>query len=233
MNIIDLLLLAVIFISIALAVYRGFLASFLGLLACLASLLFAFLASPQLAKLLGNSQSVANLLATYTDAGSLIGDYSLSVIPVAALNTSILETVMKTVTLPPLIQDILRQNLLTNAFSGSASTVNEYVTSTIVTVLLQAGSFMLCYFACFLALHVVINLVDHVFYFPVLRHFDWAMAAVMGLLRGIAVIWVLLLAVPVIRIVIPFDLLEQYLSQSKLLRLIDSDAFFLRVVSGL
>ena len=136
-------------------------------------------------------------------------------------------------TLPPLIQDILRQNLLTSAFSGSANTVNEYVTSTIVTVLLQAGSFMLCYFACFLALHVVINLVDHVFYFPVLRHFDWAMAAVMGLLRGIAVIWVLLLAVPVIRIVIPFDLLEQYLSQSKLLPLIDSDAFFLRVVSGL
>lgn len=233
MNIIDLLLLAVIFISIALAVYRGFLASFLGLLVCLASLLFAFLASPQLAKLLGNSQSVANLLATYTDAGSLIGDYSLSVIPVAALNTSILETVMKNVTLPPLIQDILRQNLLTSAFSGSANTVNEYVTSTIVTVLLQAGSFMLCYFACFLALHVVINLVDHVFYFPVLRHFDWAMAAVMGLLRGIAVLWVLLLAVPVIRIVIPFDLLEQYLSQSKLLPLIDSDAFFLRVVSGL
>ena len=144
-----------------------------------------------------------------------------------------LETVMKNVTLPPLIQDILRQNLLTSAFSGSANTVNEYVTSTIVTVLLQAGSFMLCYFACFLALHVVINLVDHVFYFPVLRHFDWAMAAVMGLLRGIAVIWVLLLAVPVIRIVIPFDLLEQYLSQSKLLPLIDSDAFFLRVVSGL
>lgn len=233
MNIIDLLLLAAIFISIALAVYRGFLASFLGLLACLASLLFAFLVSPQLARLLGNSQSIANLLATYTDAGSLIGDYSLSVIPVAALNDSILETVMKNVTLPPLIQDILYQNLMTNAFSGSAYTVNEYVSATIVTVLLQAGSFMLCYFACFLALHALINLVDHVFYFPVLRHFDWAMAAVMGLLRGIAVVWVLLLLVPMVRIVIPFDLLETYLAQSKLLPLIGSDAFFLRVVNGL
>lgn len=233
MNIIDLLLLAAIFISIALAVYRGFLASFLGLLACLASLLFAFLVSPQLARLLGNSQSIANLLATYTDAGSLIGDYSLSIIPVAALNDSILETVMKNVTLPPLIQDILYQNLMTNAFSGSAYTVNEYVSATIVTVLLQVGSFMLCYFACFLALHVLINLVDHVFYFPVLRHFDWAMAAVMGLLRGIAVVWVLLLLVPVVRIVIPFDLLETYLAQSKLLPLIGSDAFFLRVVNGL
>ena len=181
MNIIDLLLLAVLFISVALAVYRGFLASLLGLLACLGSLLFAFLAGPSLAQILGGNQSVADLLATYTDAGSLLGDYSLSVIPVAALNDSILETVMKNVTLPPLIQDILRQNLLTGAFSGTAYSVNEYVTATVVTVLLQAGSFMLCYFACFLALHVLINLVDHVFYFPVLRHFDWLMAAVMGI----------------------------------------------------
>lgn len=233
MNIIDFLLLAVIFISVALAVYRGFLASLLGLLACLASLLFAFLAGPHLVRLLAGNQSVTDLLSTYTDAGSLIGDYSLSVIPVAVLNDSILETVMKNVTLPPLIQDILRQNLLTGAFAGTAYTVNEYVTSTIVTVLLQAGSFILCYFACFLALHVAINLVDHVFYFPVLRHFDWLMAAVMGVLRGVCVVWVLLLAVPVVRIVIPFELLESYLGQSTLLPLINSDAFFLRVINGL
>lgn len=233
MNIIDLLLLAVLFISVALAVYRGFLASLLGLLACLGSLLFAFLAGPSLAQILGGNQSVADLLATYTDAGSLLGDYSLSVIPVVAINDSLLETVMKNVTLPPLIQDILRQNLLTGAFSGTAYSVNEYVTATVVTVLLQAGSFMLCYFACFLALHVLINLVDHVFYFPVLRHFDWLMAAVMGALRGIVVVWVLLLAVPIVRMMIPFDLLETYLSQSRLLPLIDSDAFFLRVIHGL
>ena len=233
MNIIDLLLLAVVFISVALAVYRGFLASLLGLLACMASLLFAFLVGPQLAQQLGGNQNVANLLATYTDAGSLIGDYSLSVIPAAALDESIVETVMKNISLPPLVRDILRQNLLADALSNTAYTLNDYVTSTIVTVLLQAGSFMVCYFVCFLALHLMINLVDHVFYFPVLRHFDWLMAAVMGVLRGIAVVWVLLLVVPVVRMVIPFDLLETYLGQSKLLPLIDSDAFFLRVVQGL
>ena len=61
----------------------------------------------------------------------------------------------------------------------------------------------------------------------------FAVLVVMGVLRGVCVVWVLLLAVPVVRIVIPFELLESYLGQSTLLPLINSDAFFLRVINGL
>lgn len=232
MNIIDLLLLIFVFISIAFAVYRGFLASLLGVAACLLSYLFASLAGPALAAALGRNQGLVSLLATYTDAGSLIGDYSLSVIPAAAINESMLETVMKNITLPPLVQEILRQNLLTSALQGSAFSVNDYVVTTIVTVLLRTASFILCFFAAFLTLHTLINLIDHVFYFPVLRHFDLPLAAVMGALRGAAVIYVLLLIVPIVRVAIPFDLVEQFLSQSSLIPLFGIDGFFLRVVTG-
>lgn len=233
MNIIDLLLLVIVFISAAFAVYRGFLWSLLGTVACLLSYLFASLVGPSLAQAMAANQGISTLLATYTDAGSLIGDYSLSVLPVAAINESMLETVMKNVTLPPLVQEILRQNLLTNALQTSAFSVNDYVVTTIVTVLLRAGSFILCFFLCLLGLHMVISLVGHVFRYPVLRHFDLPAAALMGAVRGVVILYVLLLIVPIVRIVIPFDLVDQFLAGSKLVPLISSDSFFLRVVAGI
>ena len=232
MSIIDIILILLLLISAAFAVYRGFLASFLGVAACLLSYLFASLAGPALAETLGRNQGLTSLLATYTDAGSLIGDYSLSILPVAAINESMLETVLKNVTLPPLVLDILRQNLLTNALQSTAFSVNDYVITTVVTVLLRTGSFILCFFLGFLVLHTLINLIDHVFYFPVLRHFDLPLAALMGVLRGVAVVYVLLLAVPIVRMAAPFDLMEQFWAQSRLIPLFGIDSFFLGIVRG-
>lgn len=232
MNIIDFILILLIFVSAAFALYRGFLASLMGLAACLLSYLFASLAGPALAEALGRNQGLTSLLATYTDAGSLIGDYSLSIIPAAAINESMLETVLKNITLPPLVQDILRQNLLTNALQGTAFSVNDYVIVTIVTVLLRTGSFILCFFLGFLVLHTLISMTNHVFYFPVLQHFDLPLAALTGILRGIAVVRVLLLIVPIVRVAVPFDLVEQFLAQSRLIPLFGIDSFFLRIVRG-
>lgn len=233
MNMIDIALVLIVAISVAFAVYRGFLASALAVVACFVSLGVALLAGPTLANALRANQGITSLLITFTDADSLIGDSTLANTPVAALSPDTLENILKTVSLPPVVQQLLRGNIQTQAFSSQGIyMINAYVSATIVSVLLTAGSFLLCFFLSFLALHILINLVDHVFYFPVLRHLELPAAAVMGFIRGVIVVYILLIIVPLVRTVIPFDTVEEYISASRLLPLFHSESLLLRILAG-
>lgn len=233
MNIIDLALLLVLFISIIFGIYRHSISSLLGLAACLFSFLFAFMAGPQLAAWLGSNQGLTGMLASYTDASSLVGDFSLASTKVAGMSESTLEAVIKNVDLPQCIELILRDNLASAIFERSGViTVNDYIASTIVTAILQSASFVVCYFLCFIVLHFFISLLDHVLQFPVLKFFDGPVAAVFGLLRGVLVLYVLFLLVPVLETAIPLDLISNYIGRSVLAPIFESDGFFLRVVTG-
>ncbi|MBQ9197864.1 MAG: CvpA family protein [Clostridia bacterium] len=233
MNIIDILLLLIIGISVIFAVYRGFLASLLGTAACLLSLVFALAAGPKLADVLAQNQGITELLATYTDADSLVGDATLARTPVMILNTDTLENILKTVSLPPVVQDALRSNVRSAAFSSRGlSSVSEYISATIISVLLSAGCFLMCFFACFLALHILINLVDHVFYFPVLRHLNGPASALMGLARGVLIVCAVLIVVPLIRTAIPFDIVQRYIEESRIFPILYSEKLLLRVIGA-
>jgi len=233
MNMIDFLILLVLFVSAAFAVYRGFVASALGLAACLLSLAAAFLAGPRLAAALSQNQGLTELLATYTDAGSLVGDYSLSITKVNTISKLAVEAVLKSVGLPAMMQSILQSNLTAAAFSQAGlTTVNQYVSATIVQVILRIGCFVLCFFLCTLALHALINLFNHVFYFSMLRHLDTPAAILCGLLRGIMMLYILFLLIPLVRTVIPLDLAEQYINESVFSGLLTSEKLFLRIAAG-
>ena len=84
-----------------------------------------------------------------------------------------IDNILKTTSLPAALHDTLRQNIQTRAFDDQGlSTISAYISATIISVLLRAAAFLICFFLCFLALHILINLIDHVFYFPVLRHLN-------------------------------------------------------------
>ena len=233
MNIIDIFLLLIIAISIVFAIYRGFLASLLGTLACFLSLVFALSAGPRLVSVLEQNQGVTDLLTTYTDADSLLGDATLARTPIMIINADTLENILKSLSLPPVMQDILRRNIQTSAFADrDMSTVSQYISATIVTELLGAACFLQCFIAGYLALHILNNLVDHVFYFPVLRHLNGPASALMGLVRGAVIVCAILIVIPLVRTAIPFDLVQQYIDGSRLFPLLYSEKLLLRVIGG-
>ena len=51
------------------------------------------------------------LVGTYTDAGSLVGDYSLATTQVSGMSAALIQTVLKSVSLPDSIAAILQSNL--------------------------------------------------------------------------------------------------------------------------
>ena len=233
MNAIDIAILIIIAISVLFAVYRGFLASLMGLAAALLSLGGAFVLGPRAASWLAANTGLPSIFATYMDVSSLVGDSSLAATAVQNISGTALDAVMKSVNIPECIETLLYSNLQNASFASvGLTTVNEYISATIVSAALQVGGFAASFLACFVVLHALISLVWHVHDLPVLRHGDAVIAAVFGLLRGMLLLYVLFLLLPLIRTAIPVDMLQRYLAQSSLSPLFTSDGFFIRVVTG-
>lgn len=233
MNIIDLAFLLLLFVSIAFGIYRGAVSTLFGLAAGVLSFPLTFRFFPYLTSFLGSNPAVIEMLASYTDASTLVGNYSLATTTVAGISESSLQAVINSLSLPESILNILYSNLTQNVFASSGLvTVNDYVTYTIVVIVLQAVCFIITYLSISAALHFIITLIDHVFSFPVLKYLDGAVGGIFGLLRGMLILYVLFLIVPVIQTVVPLDLIPELFADSSLANVFSSSGFFIRVVTG-
>ncbi|MBR5232084.1 MAG: CvpA family protein [Clostridia bacterium] len=233
MNIIDIAFLIVLLSSIAFGVYRGSVAALWGLCASVVALPLTFVLSPYIVSALSTNKGVMELLTTYTDANALVGDYTLATTAVQGISTSALQAVINSLPLPQSILGILETNMRQCAFAAiGLSTVNDYVAYTIVIVSLRAVCFVGTYALCSTALHFVITLLDHVFRYPVLKHLDGAVGGAFGALRGMLILYVAYLTVPVLLTIIPAGLIKELFENSTLANVFSSTGFFIRIVTG-
>ena len=233
MNIIDIGILVIIGASVVYGLYRGFMQTVLSVACCLLSVLVAFAFGPKLAQLISSSQGVSSTLATYTDAVTRVGDYSLASTPVNQLNDGLLQQVLDGVSLPSPIASILESNLRSQVFAGTGLTsVNDYVSNTVVAVAINALSYIACFAVSYLILSVIVSLIQHVFKLPLLKQLDWLAGGIFGLVRGALILYVLFLLIPILSTVIPMDAFNDLLAASTLAPIFQSDGFFAGVIAG-
>lgn len=233
MNIVDIVILAVLAISVIYGFYHGFVHTVLSVACCLVSVMVGMYFGPQLSQILRANEGVTQTLATYTDAVARVGDYELASTPVEGMSDSLIAQVLSSVELPKSISSILESNLVNASFSGTfMSTVNDYVSNTVVAVAINILCFVVCFAAAYLLLSMVTNLIKHVFKFPLLKMMDWLAGGIFGLLRGAMLVYVIFLLVPILSTVLPVDGFEALLAESKLASIFMSDGFFAGVIAG-
>ncbi len=233
MNIIDIIILVILGVSMIYGVYRGFVHTLLSVACCLLSVLIAFAFGPRLSAIVSNSKGVSSTLATYTDAVARVGDYDLAAANVSQLSDSLVNQVLENVSLPQSIQNILRSNLSNQSFAGTGlSTVNDYVSNTVVAVAINILCFLACFALSYVVLSLLLSLIQHVFRLPLLRQLDWLAGGAFGLMRGALLLYALFLVVPLLSTIIPLDAFNELLSQSALSPIFQSDGLFARVISG-
>ena len=233
MNIIDIIILVIMGVSMIYGVYRGFVHTLLSVACCLLSVLIAFAFGPRLSAIVSNSKGVSSTLATYTDAVARVGDYDLAAANVSQLSDSLINQVLENVSLPQSIQNILRSNLSNQSFAGTGlSTVNDYVSNTVVAVAINILCFLACFALSYVVLSLLLSLIQHVFRLPLLRQLDWLAGGAFGLMRGALLLYALFLVVPLLSTIIPLDAFNELLSQSALSPIFQSDGLFARVISG-
>ena len=227
MNVVDIIILAILGLSILVGLYRGFISSVASMGGCLLSLGLSFWLSPKLAEAIQNNPEILKTLASYTDAATKLGDQALAGSSVTTLTESGIMDILNRVSLPAPLNTLLQ-----NKVFGTAADVGTYVSQTIVGAILNVICFIVCFLVLMLVIHFVINFLKVVFKFPVLKQLNSIAGGAFGLLHGALLCFVAFALLPLIQTLLPVKDINNLVDQSALAPLFNSGNLILAIMNG-
>ena len=231
MNVVDIVIIAILGLSVLVGLYRGFISSVASVGGCLLSLGLSFWLSPKLAAAIQNNPEILKTLVSYTDAATKIGDQTLANTSVASLSQNMITEILNKVSLPPPLNTLLQNNLEKQVF-GAAADVGSYVSQTIVGAILNVICFVLCFVVLLVVLHLILNFLKVVFRFPVLKQLNSIVGGALGLVRGALLCFVAFALLPLIQTMVPVTGINELVSQSALAPLFNSGNLILAIMNG-
>ena len=231
MNVVDIVILAILGLSVLVGLYRGFISSVASMGGCLLSLGLSFWLSPMLANAIQNNPDILRTLASYTDAATKLGDQSLAASNVAALTENGIAEIINRVSLPAPLSTLLQNNLQNQVF-GAAADVGTYISQTIIGASLNVICFIVCFLVLMLVIHLVINFLKVVFKFPVLKQLNSIAGGAFGLIRGALLCFVAFALLPLIQTLLPVKDISNLVEQSALAPLFNSGNLILAIMKG-
>ena len=231
MNVVDIVILAILGLSVLVGLYRGFISSVASMGGCLLSLGLSFWLSPMLANAIQNNPDILRTLASYTDAATKLGDQSLAASTVATLTENGIADIISRVGLPAPLSTLLQNNLQNQVF-GAAADVGTYISQTIIGAILNVICFIVCFLVLMLVIHLVINFLKVVFKFPVLKQLNSIAGGAFGLIRGALLCFVAFALLPLIQTLLPVKDINNLVEQSALAPLFNSGNLILAIMKG-
>lgn len=196
MNIIDFIILAIMAFSLVSGMHKGFITSTLALFGFLAAWIGAYASFGSLVSVVQQNEGIMNFLESLVSAADLFKTSTLANLEVAVATAADVDQAVGEVGIP-LISDFLRSNVLNQAFANSGlTTMSEYLTQTLLISALNVVSFIAMFAVIYMAVLLLVNLLNNVFRFPILRHFDWLLGGAFGLIRGAVVVMLVFAVVP-------------------------------------
>ena len=231
MNTVDIVIIAILGLSVLVGLYRGFISSVASMGGCLLSLGLSFWLSPKVAAMIQNNPEILKTLVSYTDAATKIGDQTLASTSVTSLSQNAIADILNKVQLPAPLSTLLQSNLENKVF-GTAADVGSYVSQTIVGAILNVICFVLCFVVLLIVLHFVLNFLKVVFKFPVLKQLNAVAGGAFGLLRGALLCFVAFALLPLFQTMVPVTGINEMVSQSALAPLFNSGNLILAIMNG-
>ncbi|MDI9505050.1 MAG: CvpA family protein [Candidatus Excrementavichristensenella sp.] len=226
LNIVDFVILTVLGLSLVAGMYKGLLASGLTTLGFGAAFFGAQRLYPQLSKAIQSNTSLMKVLEYYLDASSMFKNVTLAEQSVvgATQNGLLAQAVGELSSLPRTIVSAFQSNVDKQVFSALGfDTMAEYLNQTIWSAIINVASFLILFVVAFFLVTLLVNLLNNVFHFPVLKHFDWLLGGAFGLVRGIVIVSLILAVVPLITSMLNVQVIQDTLNASALMGYFPSD----------
>lgn len=224
MNIFDVIILAILGVSLISGMYKGFFASGLAIVGFVAAWIGAMNFYPQLSAAVQSNEALMSMLHYYLDAGALFDSSAAAGKLVEGISQGELMQTISGMQLPSIISDAFVANVSSRAFAGlNLTTLGEYMAQTICGAALNVLCFLVMFILSYVVVLLVVNLLNHVFRFPLLRHFDWLLGGAFGLVRGGVIAALIFSMVPLLMSVVPLEIGEELVNGSVLYGLFSSN----------
>ena len=216
MNLLDITLIVLLALYIISGMYRGAITSLLHTLGFGGAWFGARALYPRVADLALSNESLMLTLRQYLEPESFFknGQGASLVTDVVNRGESAITNVLNSMTSNvDVVKGAFESNLrspdrlkaLSNQFTNlKFNTAAEYLDRTVWEAVCNVGAFLICFIALYILASLVVNLLDHVISFPLVRGVDWLIGGAFGLVRGFVMAALVVAILPtVIRVVSP------------------------------
>ena len=235
MGIVNLAIIAVFVIFVLAGVYKGFIWNLATLGATIVSLLIALIFMRSVSKLIVANQSLYSAMLSYTEGREDIYDVDLVNRDITTLTNAEIDEIMERSNLPFPFMHRVHDNILSEALKDRGiTTLGEYFNESKVIVFINIISFILLYLISRVILTVLISWFDYSVKFPKLRIplTDQIAGGAVGFIRGLIDVSVVFMITPAVLTVLPFDQIQDMLTNSTLASFLYNSNLLLRLVPG-
>ena len=227
MNLLDIVILAILAFYLISGMYRGSITSFLGTIGFVAAWYGAGQWYPTVAGMALSNQTLMAVLNQYLEPESFFATHAQAVTTVAEVisggETAIQNAIASVSGNLSVISKAFEANVRSQMFQNlGISTLADYLDQTIWQAVFNVGAFILCFIALYVVAMLVVNLLDHVISFPLVRGFDWLLGGALGLVRGLVICVLVLNVVPAIAQIIAPEFAQNLISGSVLMNFVNN-----------
>lgn len=216
MNILDVLVYAVILVSVAAGLYQGLIATSANTAGFFLSVLCAGWFYGGMAARVKAAGAVIRSLIYYSESSDMLGTVEVYRTPAAGMTQQNLDALLQNVSLPHPIGEWFERNVLGGVYAGEGiANLGEYLSQTVAEAAVSVASFLIVFLTMYAIVTVAINMLHFVAKLPSLKAFDGALGGVVGLLRGVMLAYVLCMALPVVLSMLPVQQVRDIVDTSR------------------
>ena len=230
MNLLDIVILAILAFYLISGMYRGSITSFLGTAGFVAAWFGAVKFYPQVAQMALSNQTLMAVLNQYLEPESFFTSHQIATTSVAEVisggETAIQSAIGAVSKQLSVILRAFEANVRSQVFQNlGITTLADYLDQTIWQAIFNVAAFLLCFIALYVLAMLIVNLLDHVISFPLIRGFDWLVGGLLGLVRGVVICILVLYLLPAVAQIVSPEFAQNITSTSVLMNFVKSFDF--------
>lgn len=206
----DYIVLLIIGVSIIFGIYKGFISSAGSILVTICAWVGALLFTDDLALLLQQKTNILEEIIYYVQADETITDLTLRKTSIFSLSGEAISQAVESANIPEFFKPHILQNISNHVFDA-VETLGDYFDYTVGSVILN----ILCFFAVLILVALIVSIIksglEAMVKLPALKYVDGLLGAGFGAVRGLFMVYVFFMLVPVILLVIPNSVVTKYL----------------------
>lgn len=233
MNLLDMAIAAMLVLFVLSGVHKGFVYTAISVLCMIVCMTLAFIVMPLISRGVVENEGIFNSMLYYTEGSEYIYDVELSKLPITSIDKDELTEVYNRSDVAYPMDIRIRENIEDAAFEDNGITsLGDYFNRTMVLVTINILVFLLIFAVLRAITAFLVGWRNYAKRLPKLKKLDMVAAAGTGLIHGLLAMFLLFMLCPIVLTVLPFDVVEELVEESKLASFFYQSNFLLRLIPG-
>ncbi len=206
----DYIVLLILAISVIFGIYKGFISSAGGIIVTVISWIGALVFTDDLALLIQEKTDFMEQIIHYVQVNETIEDITLRKTSIHMLSWDEITAAVEGVNLPDFFKSHILENIDKEVFPA-IETLGDYFDYTVGAAVLNIACFVVILLGIMVLGSVAKAALEAMFKLPALKYVDGLLGAAFGIVRGVFIVYVFFMILPVLLLVIPETMVTEYL----------------------